>query len=117
MSQIYVDANQVAAFIATKVSGFAVPSARLRADVGAVQIDKVLVREVTGQEPAVRLSFDMPEAFGVELLVKLREFAASPAGYMADLFDNLQGICHAAWMRRQGRQAEVAAVYEAMQHA
>ncbi|MBD9415919.1 hypothetical protein IB234_15255 [Pseudomonas sp. PDM16] len=117
MSQIYVDANQIAVFVATKVSPFAVPSTRLRADVGAVQIEKVMVREVSGEEPAVRLSFDMSGGFGVQLLVKLREIAADPAGYMAALFDNLHGIRHAAWMRRQGRQAEVAAVYEGMKHA
>lgn len=117
MSQIYLDANQIAAFIANKVGVFAVPSPRLRADVGAVQIEKVMLREVTGEQPAVRLSFDMPEAFGVTLMVKLREFGADPGRYMANLFENLQGIRHAAWMRRQGRQAEIAAVYEGMQHA
>lgn len=117
MSQIYIDANQIAAFIANKVGVFAVPSSRLRADVGAVQIEKLIVGVVTDPQPAVRLSFDMPEGFGVTLMVKLREFAADPGRYMVDLFENLQGIRHAAWMRRQGRQAEVAAVYEAMQHA
>ncbi|WXL27752.1 hypothetical protein WG219_09995 [Ectopseudomonas mendocina] len=117
MSKIYVDANQGAVFIATKVSVFAVASARLRTDIGAVQIDNVLVREASGQLPAVRLSFEMPEALGVELLVKLDEFAADPAGYLFDLFDNLQGIRHAALMRRSGRKDEVSAVYEAMKHA
>lgn len=116
MSQIIIDANQVADFIARKVGVFAVPSERLRADIGSVQVEKVVMREPAGPQPALRLSFDMAEAFGVELLVKLQEFAADPAGYMVDLFENLRGIRHAASMRRNGRQAEIAAVYEGMRN-
>jgi len=112
MSQILIDANQVADFIARKVDAIAVPSPRLRADVGAVQVDKVLLREPVGEQPSLRLSFETADAFGVELMVKLREFATDPNAYMADLMENLQGIRHAGRLRRNNRQAEIAAVYE-----
>ena len=109
---ITVTAAQVAAFVANKLTPLAVPSPRLRHDIGAIQIDCGIIVEHYEEHPAVCLQFDTAAGMGVELSVRLAEFAVDPTAYMRDLLENLQGIQHAAQLRRDGRQAEVAAVSE-----
>ncbi len=109
---ISVTAAQVAAFVAGKLASLAVPSPRLRQDIGAIQIDRGIIVENYEEHPTVRLQFDTAAGMGVELNVRLAEFAADPAAYMRDLLDNLQGIQHAAQLRRGGRQAEIEAMHE-----
>ncbi|SEJ46619.1 hypothetical protein SAMN05216201_10982 [Pseudomonas linyingensis] len=109
---ITVNAAQVAAFVAGKLAPLAVPSPRLRPDIGAIQIDRGIIVEHYEEHPTVRLQFDTAAGMGVELNVRLAEFAADPATYMRDLLENLQGIQHAAQLRRAGRQTEIEAMHE-----
>lgn len=111
---ITVDRAQVASFIASKLAELAVPSHSVRADIGPVQVDSVLLVESFEEHPAIRFRFEIPGGFGAEIRVKLSEFAAAPATYMRDMMENLQGIRHAAMQRRAGRMSEVAAVYSQM---
>ncbi|EIY2512148.1 hypothetical protein ACUHOO_000789 [Pseudomonas aeruginosa] len=116
MSQHFtVTWKQVADIIARQVVPFAVPGSRLRKDIGNVQVGgPVIIKEVSGEVPAVLLAFEMEGEYGVELQVKLPEFAADPAAYIRDLLENLRGIRYSADRRRLGRQAEIAAVYEGL---
>jgi hypothetical protein len=111
---ITIERAQVATFIASKLAALAVPSPGVRADIGPVQVDKVLLVEHFDEHPAIRFRFEMAGGFGAEVSVKLAEFGASPSAYMRDLLENLQGIRHAAHQRRAGRMAEVSAVYSQM---
>lgn len=111
---ITVSPAQVANFIAGKLAEIAVPSTRLRQDIGPIQVDRINLVENNEAHPALQFKFDVAEGMGLEIRVKLAEFAASPAAYIRDLLENLQGIRHAALQRRAGRQAEVDAVYSLM---
>lgn len=111
---ITIERAQVANFIASKLAVLAVPSPSVRADIGPVQVDNVLLVEHFEEHPAIRFRFELPGGFGAEVRVKLAEFAAGPATYMRDLLEHLQGIRHAAMQRRAGRMAEVSAVYAQM---
>lgn len=115
-NQTYIDVNRrdVATFIASKLAPMAVPSMNLRNDVANIQIDSVMLSESYREIPAVRFKLDVAEGMGVELLVKLVEFATDPTGYMRDLLENLQGIRFAASQRRNGRQAEVSQMFQQM---
>lgn len=111
---ITIERGQVANFIASKLAALAVPSPGVRADIGPVQVDNVLLVEHFVEHPAVRFRLELVGGFGAEVLVKLAEFGAGPSAYMRDLLENLQGIRYAAQQRRAGRMAEVSAVFSQM---
>ena len=119
MSKTYIDVNRrdVATFIASKLAPMAVPSLKLRNDLANIQIDNVKIEESYHQHPAVRLNFEIAEGMGIELLVKLVDFALDPTGYMRDLLENINGIKHKALNRRNGRKAEVSSMYQQMRVA
>ncbi|WP_347506191.1 hypothetical protein [Pseudomonas anguilliseptica] len=79
-----------------------------------MQVDQVVLIENHDEHPAIQFNFDVAEGMGLEVRVKLAEFAANPATYMRDLLESLQGIRLAALQRRAGRQDEIAAVYRQM---
>lgn len=116
-SFITVDRQEVAGFIASHVAPMAVPSQRVRNDVANVQIDMVVVVENYDEHPAARLKLDVAEGMGLDIVVKLAEFAENPSEYMRDLVGNLHGIRLAALQRRSDRQAEVSQVYRIMDGA
>lgn len=115
-NKTHIDVNRrdVAIFIASKLAPMAAPSLKLRNDLANIQIDNVKIEESYHEHPALRIKFDIAEGMGVELLVKLAEFAINPTQYMRDLFENLEGIRYAAISRRNGRQAEIASVFSQM---
>ncbi|GGL61529.1 hypothetical protein GCM10009091_49030 [Pseudomonas brenneri] len=116
MTTITIGWKQVADVIARLVAPMAVQSLQLRRDIGLVQVDAVEIKEPDGKHPAVRVQFEMADALGVLLNVKLAEFAADPIKYMQDLLNHLRDMEHSAKLRRAGRQAEINVVYEAMNH-
>jgi hypothetical protein len=116
MKTINIGWKQVADVIARLVAPMAVQSLQLRRDIGLVQVDSVEIKELDSVHSAVRVQFEMADALGVLLNVKLAEFAANPVKYMQDLLVNLREIEHSTKLRRAGRQAEINAVYEAMNH-
>lgn len=114
---ITVEHRQVASFIASKLAPLAVPSHQVRNDVANIQVDPVLVVENHDEHPAIQFKFDVADGMGLEVRVKLAEFAANPAGYMRELMESVQGIRIAALQRRNDRRAEVAQVYRQMEAA
>jgi hypothetical protein len=115
-NQTYIDVNRrdVATFIASKLAPMAVPTMQLRNDLANIQIDHVVLIENYNEIPSVRFKLDIQEGMGVELMVRLVEFATNPTGYMRNLLENLQGIQHSALQRRNGRQAEVSRMFQQM---
>lgn len=111
---ITVEHRQVASFIASKLAPLAVPSNQVRNDLANIQVDPVLVVENFDEHPAVQFKLDVADGMGLEVRVKLAEFAANPVGYMRDLLENVQGIRFAALQRRNDRRAEVAQIYQQM---
>ena len=116
MRNINIGWKQVADVIARLVAPMTVQSLQLRRDIGLVQVDAVEIKKPDGAHPAVQLQFEMADALGVQLNVKLAEFAADPIQYMKDLLHHLRSLEHSAKMRRAGRQAEINVVYEAITH-
>lgn len=119
MSKTHVDVNrrEVASFIAGKIAPMAVPSMKVRNDIANIQVDHVKIEESYHEHPALRFKFDTAEGMGVELLVKLLDFALDPVGYMRDLMENINGIKFEALKRRNGRQAEVSSMFQQMRAA
>lgn len=111
---ITVEHRQVASFIASKLAPLAAPSSQVRNDVSNIQVDPVLVVENFDEHPAVQFKLDVAYGMGLEVRVKLAEFAANPVTYMRDLLENVQGIRFAALQRRNDRRAEVAQIYQQM---
>ena len=118
-NKTHIDVNRrdVAIFIASKLAPMAVPSLKLRNDLANIQIDNVKIEESYHEHPALRIKFDIAEGMGVELLVKLLDFALDPVGYMRDLMENLNGIKFQALNRRNDRQAEVSSMFQQMRTA
>lgn len=118
-NKTYVDVNrrEVATFIASKLSPMAVPSMKIRNDVANIQIDNIMLTEACWEHPALRLKLEIAEDMGIELLVKLTDFALNPTGYMRDLLENINGIKYEALNRRNGRQAEVSSMFQQMRAA
>ena len=90
MSTITVNGRHVAEFVANKVQPIAIPSERFRPDVGNIQVDFGHIDQgVTIRIPIVRLQFESLGNRGVELNIRLPDFAADPDGYTRDLMDHL----------------------------
>jgi len=111
---ITVEHRHVASFIASKLAPLAVPSNQVRNDVSNIQVDPVLVVENFDEHPAVQFKLDVADGMGLEVRVKLAEFAENPVTYMRDLLENVQGIRFAALQRRNDRRAEVSLIYQQM---
>ncbi|MHB0820119.1 hypothetical protein ACYCFK_17815 [Stutzerimonas stutzeri] len=97
-----IEAKQVAVAIARQLARIAVPTHRNRQDVGAVQIDPCKIEVGAREFPGVRLMFDVPEGYGLTLHVRLDQFAADPAGYLADLFQRINVMREQAKQNRAG---------------
>lgn len=109
-----VDYQQIAGFVANKLQEVAVPSSTLRKDIGDIQVDPVIIIENYEEIPAIRLEFEMDGGFGMEVKVRVKDFVANPQAYMRDVFENVNGIRYAAELRRQGHDAQVRQVMNAM---
>ncbi|MDH0796438.1 MULTISPECIES: hypothetical protein [Pseudomonas] len=116
MTSMTIGWKQIADVIARLVAPMAVQSLQLRRDIGLVQVDAVEIKEPDGAYPAIRVQFEMAEALGVTLNIKLAEFTADPVPYMQGMLLHLRDMEHSAKLRRAGRQAEINVVYEAITH-
>lgn len=114
---INIDRRQVADFIARKLGALAQPADKLRNDISNVQVDQISLLENYTVVPAIQFKFEIAGGFGMEVRVRIHEFAANPKQYMADLLENMAGIHHAAMQRRTGHQAAVSAVYSQIKGA
>ncbi|MGP9826889.1 hypothetical protein ACT048_20665 [Ectopseudomonas khazarica] len=108
--KITVEAKQIAVAIAKQLARIAVPTHRNRPDVGDVQIDPIQIEVGAREFPGVRFAFDVPEGFGVTLHVRLDQFAADPAGYLADLFQRISAMRIQAKQQRAGTISNALAV-------
>lgn len=95
--------------------GIPQPSRRFRPDVGAVQIDMIVISEKVSQpEPGMRLQFEVEGNMGVTFNIKLLEFVRDPAAYVRDLFEHLAPMRrNMLRMRRHKRDADTA-IYRAL---
>lgn len=100
--KVIVEAKQIAAAIAMQLKLIAVPTHRNRPDVGDVQIDPCKIEVGARVFPGVRFKLDVPEGFGVTLHVRLDQFAADPASYLADLFQRINAMRQQAKAQRAG---------------
>lgn len=114
---INIDRRQVADFIARKLGALAQPTDKLRNDIAHVQVDQVSLLENYTVVPAIQFKFEIAGGFGMEVMVRIHEFAASPKQYMADLLENMAGIHHAAMQRRNDHHAVVSSVYSQIRSA
>ena len=100
--KITVEAKQIAAAIAQQLKLIAVPTHRNRPDVGDVQIDPIMVEVGAREFPGARFKLDVAEGFGVTLHVRFDQFAADPAGYLAELFQRINAMRQQAKAQRAG---------------
>lgn len=113
MSTVTVDGRQVAEYFAKEVQRIAVPSRRVRPDIGDVQVDMFKqTHGATKEHHFVRLKFDVEGNRGVELNVRLDQFAADPAGYARDILGQLAPILRDTMRLRERRKQTDQIVYD-----
>ena len=95
--------------------GMAHPASRNRHDVGPIQIDQGVVRDVPSKpEPVVILSFDTHDNLGIKINIKMIDFLQNPKAYADDIFKHLAPMRRNALRLRRDTKAFNERVYNAL---